>query len=747
MAVTLTVPQLAVALRLATAPDQTIPAAQTDELTRILATATAMVERYAPAAPDGQHNEAAIRLAGWLYDTDPSEIRRVQSPMANSGAAALLAPWRVQRATAAPESDTTTPTTPSTSGGPGVDAVARAAAATAQSTANANAAKLMPVSNAEADAGVATTIRGWTAAAVRRVVEAIVHPWARAANPPAPAPITDGDIPATIARDSEVTAAVEAERQARNQAILDTTTAEVTARNNAIAAAVVPNADRARIPVVALPAPTMATRGHALAQALDGETMVFRQGGEANDGTARTTATNALNKANANADLIAAGLSDPLARRLIGLLQSQARQLHATHGDPALVTNTDDVSIVYSTLPLPPGGTSAGVATLTEPDNGWPSNRRITIRLADSLPRAGYLIRFHGDSEPIYDVSGGTWTEDTDVNESGFTYWAAWPQAIGDLVTRVELLTDLGDTVYTGELADGIVTEDSLATALDSKLLRRWTEQASKLFSDTLNIEPQPDLALTTGLPTVDDWILVEYVGWRMNGKGDAHSGVAIYNLHSVRAAGVSILGYTVENARRGTSQSDLMPSASPAAFRIARNIVTNAEAAEVYALNSGAVDFLPVGASIKVTKIRTTTAIERDLLSLILSGHADQVPETLPDTGGGGGIGEFTMVASGHGTTRANLVAWSVTSGQLDLTGKRLAYVRFTTGSPAPTSVGTGGSTSQIFSLPALNVYFMRDHTSAIRASVPITGTAALVIYFTPLAGATNFAWEIWAA
>ena len=72
------------------------------------------------------------------------------------------------------------------------DTTARAAAAAAQTSANAaqtsataNANKLMPVPNAEATLAVATTIRGWTAAAVRRVVEAIVPLWARAANPPA----------------------------------------------------------------------------------------------------------------------------------------------------------------------------------------------------------------------------------------------------------------------------------------------------------------------------------------------------------------------------------------------------------------------------------------------------------------------------------------------------------------------------------------------------------------------------------
>lgn len=112
---------------------------------------------------------------------------------------------------------TGSPATPSQSGtqsgsGPGVDQTARdaarralEAAEAAQDTANraegdaeANAQdidtnalairgkqdKLMPPSNAEADAATATAIRGWTAALIRRVVESIVPQWARNINPP-----------------------------------------------------------------------------------------------------------------------------------------------------------------------------------------------------------------------------------------------------------------------------------------------------------------------------------------------------------------------------------------------------------------------------------------------------------------------------------------------------------------------------------------------------------------------------------
>lgn len=62
-------------------------------LTRVLGTAAALAENYAPDAPDAIMDEAVIRLAGWLFDTPDGG-----APMLHSGAAALLNPWRVRRA-------------------------------------------------------------------------------------------------------------------------------------------------------------------------------------------------------------------------------------------------------------------------------------------------------------------------------------------------------------------------------------------------------------------------------------------------------------------------------------------------------------------------------------------------------------------------------------------------------------------------------------------------------------------------
>ena len=78
---------------------------------RLLPVVTALVTRYAPDAPDVIANEAAIRAGGWLHEQPKAGIRSdaagpftvnyaagLAGAMRNSGAAAMLAPWRVRRA-------------------------------------------------------------------------------------------------------------------------------------------------------------------------------------------------------------------------------------------------------------------------------------------------------------------------------------------------------------------------------------------------------------------------------------------------------------------------------------------------------------------------------------------------------------------------------------------------------------------------------------------------------------------------
>ena len=78
---------------------------------RLLPVAVALVERYAPAAPEAIHNEAAIRCAGWLADTPAPSLQSEQygdlgatwapgqlSALRHSGAMALLSPFKPRRA-------------------------------------------------------------------------------------------------------------------------------------------------------------------------------------------------------------------------------------------------------------------------------------------------------------------------------------------------------------------------------------------------------------------------------------------------------------------------------------------------------------------------------------------------------------------------------------------------------------------------------------------------------------------------
>ena len=109
MALTLTADTLRNALRLGGDT-----AAETSEVERLLQYATSAVVQHAPAAPDVAHNEAAIRVAGYLAD-QPNAGRGsgYADALRNSGAIAILAPYRVHRArSTGPATATATPAAP-----------------------------------------------------------------------------------------------------------------------------------------------------------------------------------------------------------------------------------------------------------------------------------------------------------------------------------------------------------------------------------------------------------------------------------------------------------------------------------------------------------------------------------------------------------------------------------------------------------------------------------------------------------
>ena len=78
---------------------------------RLLAAASTMTEKYAPAAPPEILNEAVIRVAGWLLEAPSSGLRMetvgpvtsgwsaaMTGALRASGAMGLLSPWKVRRA-------------------------------------------------------------------------------------------------------------------------------------------------------------------------------------------------------------------------------------------------------------------------------------------------------------------------------------------------------------------------------------------------------------------------------------------------------------------------------------------------------------------------------------------------------------------------------------------------------------------------------------------------------------------------
>ena len=83
----------------------------TERLDGLLAVASALIEEYAGGAPLAAKNEAAVRMAGYLRQSDFGGFRREEigpkvaeyvtnhaAMFRNSGAMALLTRWKVRRA-------------------------------------------------------------------------------------------------------------------------------------------------------------------------------------------------------------------------------------------------------------------------------------------------------------------------------------------------------------------------------------------------------------------------------------------------------------------------------------------------------------------------------------------------------------------------------------------------------------------------------------------------------------------------
>ena len=90
MALTVTVSEIAAALRITADATQPPSEPVNGILTRHWSVANSEIEGYAPDAPQEVKNEAAIRFIGYLFEQSPTG-NVSQSPMRHSGALALLA--------------------------------------------------------------------------------------------------------------------------------------------------------------------------------------------------------------------------------------------------------------------------------------------------------------------------------------------------------------------------------------------------------------------------------------------------------------------------------------------------------------------------------------------------------------------------------------------------------------------------------------------------------------------------------
>ncbi len=98
MAVTLSLTDLALALKVIVRVGATLEDGERELLEGLLYASTEAVDGYTDA-PEPTANEAVIRMAGYLFDITPGQGRSVDAPNAFilSGARALLAPHFVPK--------------------------------------------------------------------------------------------------------------------------------------------------------------------------------------------------------------------------------------------------------------------------------------------------------------------------------------------------------------------------------------------------------------------------------------------------------------------------------------------------------------------------------------------------------------------------------------------------------------------------------------------------------------------------
>ena len=95
----LTIHQMLPAIRLATSITETPDTTVADIVLRMMDTAEAEIEGYAPDAPQHTKEQSQIQYVFWLYDSNPAGSKQPHvNGFLQSGAQALLASYHVPRA-------------------------------------------------------------------------------------------------------------------------------------------------------------------------------------------------------------------------------------------------------------------------------------------------------------------------------------------------------------------------------------------------------------------------------------------------------------------------------------------------------------------------------------------------------------------------------------------------------------------------------------------------------------------------
>ena len=93
-----TVQEVATDLRILADPSQALEPAIEAQLTRHVAVATVLTDEHAPDAPESVKDQAIIVCSAYLYDKPTVSSGGIANAFYNSGAAALLSSWHVERA-------------------------------------------------------------------------------------------------------------------------------------------------------------------------------------------------------------------------------------------------------------------------------------------------------------------------------------------------------------------------------------------------------------------------------------------------------------------------------------------------------------------------------------------------------------------------------------------------------------------------------------------------------------------------